>query len=238
MTWIVSDPPMVFITPIEDLQILAIEANIPRTESQLIAIGLRIVKRTGEFEKALLEWNAMDPLRHTWARFKRHFNAAHKALRKVRGKTIRDTSYFQANMMEEMNRSMDKMKTDILESMSIMQNQHHQNYDPSLVTTPTFTTQASSVTSNRTDNVSNAELLRLIQQLQQQLNTQPPEKPKSSKRVVTHYCWTHGACAHPSHLCRNKKEGHRDDATLDNKLGGSVYFCKVAEDERAKSANN
>ena len=46
--------------------------------------------------------------------------AAHKALRKVRGKTVRDANYFQANMMEEVHRGMDRMKADILESMSVM----------------------------------------------------------------------------------------------------------------------
>ena len=240
MNWNVSDPPMVFITPIKDLQVLAIEANVPRTESQLIAIGVRIIKRTGEFEQALLEWFEIDAARKTWARFKRHFMAAHKALRKVRGKTVRDTNYFQANMMEEMHRGMDRMKTDILESMSVMQNQSLPNYSPSALTTSTMPTQASSVT-NTSETVSNAELLRLIQQLQQQLSMQPSTpstKPNSSKRVVTDYCWTHGACAHPSHLCRNKKPGHRDDATFENKFDGSTYYCRVAEEERKQKSDS
>ena len=40
MPWNISDPPMVFNTPIEDLQKLATSAGVPRCESQLIAIGI------------------------------------------------------------------------------------------------------------------------------------------------------------------------------------------------------
>ena len=34
------------------------------------------------------------------------------------------------------------------------------------------------------------------------------------------YCWTHGACHHPSHVCINKAPGHQDGATFMNQMGG------------------
>ena len=40
------------------------------------------------------------------------------------------------------------------------------------------------------------------------------------------YCWSHGACAHSSADCNNKKRGHQNDATFNNKMGGSTRFCK------------
>ena len=39
------------------------------------------------------------------------------------------------------------------------------------------------------------------------------------------YCWTHGSIKnlhHSSEMCKNKAEGHKDNATSDNKLGGST----------------
>ena len=39
------------------------------------------------------------------------------------------------------------------------------------------------------------------------------------------YCWTHGSIKnlqHSSETCKNKAEGHKDEATSDNKLGGST----------------
>ena len=39
------------------------------------------------------------------------------------------------------------------------------------------------------------------------------------------YCWNHGACAHSGQNCNSKKEGHKDAATLANKMGGSTAYC-------------
>ena len=43
------------------------------------------------------------------------------------------------------------------------------------------------------------------------------------------YYWSHGACAHNSADCRNKKEGHKDSATVSIKMGGSLDFCCKSE---------
>ena len=34
------------------------------------------------------------------------------------------------------------------------------------------------------------------------------------------YCWTHGACHHPSPVCQNKAAGHQDGAIFTNQMGG------------------
>ena len=46
------------------------------------------------------------------------------------------------------------------------------------------------------------------------------------RKNTSKYCWTHGACAHSSKECSNKKAGHKDGATFSNKLGGSTRFCE------------
>ena len=46
------------------------------------------------------------------------------------------------------------------------------------------------------------------------------------RRNTSKYCWSHGACAHSSADCNNKKRGHQNDATFNNKMGGSTRFCK------------
>ena len=35
------------------------------------------------------------------------------------------------------------------------------------------------------------------------------------------YCWTHGHCFHTSGECKSRKNGHKDKATLSNRMGGS-----------------
>ena len=46
---------------------------------------------------------------------------------------------------------------------------------------------------------------------------------RSSRRNpnLTKYCWTHGLCSHSSNECRTKADGHKNNATLQNRLGGS-----------------
>ena len=39
--------------------------------------------------------------------------------------------------------------------------------------------------------------------------------------TFTHYCWTHGPkCGHTSQQCSRRAEGHKEEATTLNKLGG------------------
>ena len=236
--WNIAEPPMEFFKAITDLQKMATAANVPRSQPQLISIGIQIIQRTGDFEKALLEWYEKDPNSQTWLAFKRHFTTAHKALRKVRGKTIKQTSYFHANqLVRELNDNITQMKSDILDGMSILQQDLRQ--DSSSVSTVTHAstttqpTQTASAVAGST--ASNEDLLRMIKQLQAHLALQSSSKPpptNNTKRIVTHYCWTHGACGHPSNKCRNKKVGHQDEATFDDKMGGSSYYCKIAAEQK------
>ena len=42
------------------------------------------------------------------------------------------------------------------------------------------------------------------------------------------YCWTHERTCNPRHVslnCRNKRDGHKDEAVLSNRMGGSDKYC-------------
>ena len=45
------------------------------------------------------------------------------------------------------------------------------------------------------------------------------------RKNISKYCWSHGACAHSSADCNNKKSGHKDEATFANKMGGVQNFA-------------
>ena len=47
----------------------------------------------------------------------------------------------------------------------------------------------------------------------------------NTKPSARSYCWMHGSIKnlqHTSEMCKNKSEGHKDEATSDYKLGGST----------------
>jgi hypothetical protein len=48
-------------------------------------------------------------------------------------------------------------------------------------------------------------------------------KPESQPQKKRFYCWTHGPCSsHSGKFCQTKATGHKDEATMKNKLGGKV----------------
>ena len=82
------------------------------------------------------------------------------------------------------------------------------------------------------------ELLQQMSTVQQQLQQQASASSSittnssNSRRCqirtnISFYCWSHGACTHPSPECKSKKPGHQDAATFDNKMGGSTAYCQV-----------
>ena len=58
-------------------------------------------------------------------------------------------------------------------------------------------------------------------------NTKQPTAsvPTSTSSATTSYCWTHGTTKnliHTGFSCKRRAEGHREEATEDNKMGGST----------------
>ena len=237
--WNISEPPMSFYTIIEDFQKIATAAGVPRTEKMLINYGMDIIQKTNDFEVGVLEWNRKAEADKTWQTFKRHFSTVHRDLRKARGETMKNTSFHQAhNMAQDITASIEDLRTELRQSIASIANQSPVTHHSTSHTTPmsSLSPTANSATSD--------ELLKLVLQLQNQLlTTKPPidEPPKPPKRPFVRnqtdkYCWSHGACGHDGKDCRNKKPGHRDEATFANRLGGSTFFCKQAEDKA--NANN
>ena len=53
----------------------------------------------------------------------------------------------------------------------------------------------------------------------------PTPTPSNRSRCTRYYCWTHGWCFHAGKLCRAKAEGHKDEATKENRMNGSNKGC-------------
>ena len=57
----------------------------------------------------------------------------------------------------------------------------------------------------------------------------PPAQGTDEEGNKTTYCWSHGISTnlhHHSKTCKRPKEGHKEEATIQNKLGGSTDLCK------------
>ena len=148
---------------------------------------------------------------------------------------MKNTAYHQAQLMAEyVSDDIQQYKSEVLAKVdSIVTPNPVSSASPVPSIPPTG--PAIYASTHSPSSSSDNDVLRLIEQLQQQLMTLQNAaslpygggRQTSSRRTTSKYCWTHGACAHSSKDCRNRKDGHRDDATFANKLGGCTVFCKT-----------
>ena len=97
MTWQPHDPLVLLTLPIENLKKLAVKANVPYSEKQLLEKALTIIRNTRDFEYALTLWENKPENEKTWSEFKNYFHEAQLNLKKIRGPTMQQAGYHHAN---------------------------------------------------------------------------------------------------------------------------------------------
>lgn len=253
--WNPNDSPDLLYNAIEELRDFAIAANLPKTPEQIVSYGLDAIVTTGAYEKGLLDWYTKPENEQTWFNFKVHFTNAQDELRRVRGETMENTAFQQANlaMQQEVRRDFESMRDEVVNSINLMA-ETIETRNETTPPPPATTSTAPSV--NNTTNTNNMNLQELLQAFTSLTSTvtalesrlaqnQPPtnitrgpggpnrrQRNGGYRKIMDHYCWTHGACNHRSRDCRQPREGHKVDATFDNKMNGSTYFCRQAEEQR------
>jgi hypothetical protein len=236
--WNIHDQPVLFYNEIEDLVSLTQAANLPKSELQIVNFGLDIIRKTGDFEKALTEWYGRPPAEHTWINFKQHFTAAYRNLKRVRGPTMRNTAYHQAHQLAtNLSTDFHNMRNEIVTSMNALALSQEQQHDPN-DQLHQEESGASNPSMNAASSNNNAQLVEAIQQLMQTIQANQSNSSGGTSRTgrrntgnrprrnTSKYCWSHGACSHSSAECNNKRPGHTDAATFEEKMGGSTYYCQ------------
>ena len=338
MDFNVTTPLTTLYKRVEDLLDLSGAAHMAYTPPQLINIGLHVIQATGDYKDGIKEWYQTAVAGRTWLGFKQHFQRAKRLLRQVRGPTMRDADYGNANQLtqslknvegeiEKLQATQKTVLTAIDENRTVMNqvashvNQYHDGrngfFPPSYSETfdencpPTSLANATTelpphiqhlITNLQTENQmlrSNLPTSQLpltpsphttfqfpqqnqlnwqMPPLQQQQYQPPPTRagrggrggrgggrarnfsrgggrggrrgyqqqrgnyqqqrgPYQQQRGnmqqqrydTSQYCWTHGACVHGSPVCNNPVPDHQCNATFQNKMGGSLYYCPNAK---------
>ena len=159
---------------------------------------------------------------------------------------MRGSAFNQANAtVEALSREMGDLRNDLIESINSLSTVTPPTEilppsNPTLLTLPPVEQQQEM---NAT--ISNHTMIEAIAQLQQQMLELMQSNNRSSntsqrstntqrnngggarytRSNTSKYCWSHGACAHSSSECNDKKEGHKNNATFANKMGGSTAYC-------------
>ncbi len=241
MTYDPTTPIDLVFAKIDDLLMYGEFAQCPFSTEQAITKAYHILNNCGTlYNEYLRAWNRRNTAHRTWPAFQEHFREAFNELEATGSLTMDQMGFGSANFIEQVAT---RVSNDIM---------NHANLNTS--SAPTEDTISPVATSSQptanavTDNNLLAELLaqnkQLIESLANQGNrslaNQGTHSSRQSRRptgprqgqprtpLAAHfdkYCWTHGRCNHNGSACRNKAPGHKDEATMDNKMEGSTYAC-------------
>ena len=182
--WDLNEATAIMYNKIDDLQNYTTAAGMPKTDAQLVNIGLTLIRKTNDFEKGLTTWYNRHPTLQTYRDFKIHFTAAKKELKKVRGKRMNQTSFHQANQVTQLQTELATMRDELVSSINTLaearnaeleateallaQNQH-QTIPPSPPVPTTQPIPLAAPSANATT-TTNDEILQLLRQMRQQMS--------------------------------------------------------------------
>ena len=202
-----SEPLVLVWNPIAELKKLAIQANIPYTEQQLLEFALQIIRNTHDYENALGDWHTKPLPEKTWENLKTHFAKAQEALKASRGPTMAQAGFHQMNMVaNDMRDEFTLTKNELANLLSSLDDTATVN-TPTVASTVPSTTSASHTYSTLDMESANAmsntstqmEMLKLLQSMQaefaamktntaavpQYANTSPASQLKKKARKTT-----------------------------------------------------
>jgi hypothetical protein len=191
--------------------------NMSYTVNQVLSVTLNHVFRTGTMQSACERWTALAPMNKTWVNFQDMFTSAHE---KYEILTAQAGGYHGANNVQA--QETEKFYNETAEAFTNLAMAAAADKD--LLSTLTNT--------NYTLTNHLATKHNIIAALQEQLrssrapNTTPAHRQPSASDKAKRYCWTHGirvSSNHNSANCTNPGEGHKSDATQDNKMGGEMH---------------
>ena len=237
MTYDPSNPIEQVFNRIEDLVDYGEIANNAYTQAQAIAKGYNILNKTGVFKDYIKTWKRKPAVEHTWINFKDHFRQGHDELQETEDLTLQNAGYGNANLIEEI---VTRVSSDIQAHLNVIQGPPP-TPPPEPEEIPPLQPAAQHVTTDAlvTQLIQqNQEMMRLLATSNNNRNTRRRPRPSTGPRPgqptrplparINKYCWTHGRCNHTSVDCESKAPGHKNEATMANKMGGSTYGCTTA----------
>ena len=237
------------LNPIDDLVDYATAANSPYSNEQTINFAYIILLNTGKFSSYIREWNRKPPDVKNWINFKTFFRNAQSELNDTSDLTVQETN-FQANLIHEIVQGLkeelnpnnndaeytlneiyaNQVQNDcsVSEIASLQQEINSlKSMIQQLQVNTKVTTQQSQANATMAQNQQGYPTFILNQGPPSlaQTDTSSLSSPAQNKTKKTwYYCWTHGYHLnknHTSKTCKFKAQGHKDEATAENRMEGS-----------------
>jgi len=204
--WDPTTPFATAVKQISDCQNKARTAGQPYSDQQIMTYAYNLVFSTNLYFNHLERWNARAVADKTYDHFKTFIAAAQLSLRNEQ----RSAAAAGFNLQTKENNQDKEALKEITEAFAA------------------YVEATSTGTNSMAELIAaNAKLVSALQDKENQLNKLTTGKPDIVKTprppfVPTAYCHTHGFCTHSSGGCRLKGPEHKDEATADNRMGGSA----------------
>jgi len=221
--YIHNEPVANIFSKIHKYSSLAEAHGTPETDPQLISIGKIILSNARIFAEAIEQWNDKPAADKTWENFKQHFTAAQIKYKKARPTDTAGMHHYTnntANIVQEVLQQLDTLPIYHTDTQNTT-NTH---------TAAAVTQQPSDISAliNAVNDLKNSMHTNIGHNNHPQNNTtttQTQSRRPRNQFKNQKYCWTHGACNHTSKSCEQRAQGHKEDATFSNMLGGSTKRC-------------
>jgi hypothetical protein len=181
---------------------------------QQINVGYAKIFATGHFMSACRRWNENPHALKTWAQFKAHFSAAHRQHKKMQGESATTFVYHSDNA--DVGQTEEQMAEATIGALANLATATAADWG--VVAT---LTEANALLAKQLEDNSN-ELWGLKALFKKDRTEKQGQR--SFNPSPNNYCWTHGykvANTHTILSCNFPKQGHKQEATRANKMGGS-----------------
>ena len=246
MTYSHDKPLATIFHSINDFATMAEASGAPTTQAQLIDIGLINITNATIFASDIRKWHDKPANDKTWTNFKKFFTTAQRAIiRSQPQQTLAALGFHnQANAASIADEVIARIATqqaaeharaeEIAEESAAAQ-QMQEQLQQMANSTQQQTTMLDQINA----------LTATIRNLESQMHSSDSGWGRDGgrgkgnrgrggrgsggrerrQRLTGKYCWTHGSCGHNSSNCRNQAEGHKNEATMLAKHGGSTRGC-------------
>ena len=196
-------------------------AQRPYSNEQLLSRAYNLVFQTGLYKDTCKDWRRLQDANKTWDQFKQIFHEAYRDLQSLET-TAQNAKYHQANNAEAYNQESE----ETMNALAMLA----QATEADRTTVANLTQTNTSLLKQLEQANSTVETLsKTITELQKQMAALTSHNTtKMRTDTKEQYCWSHGRTRtdkHTSANCLRKKEGHQDNATLHNRMGGSSRWC-------------
>lgn len=209
----------------------------PISDRRKVNISYTIISKNSVFADSLKTWNRKPANDRSYTAMKAFMRNKYNKFDKVGSLSVDNSSLNQANISQELKNHQEQMaegmeqnlKINMIETLTGLCGQLEDNENappqaavnnlaqPNLSDNAMF--QLLTSLQNKVEALSKSQNMTSNTRLsgEQDLPTTNPNTGKTYRR----YCWTHGCTSHWGRQCKNKKAGHKDDATFKNRMGGS-----------------